>query len=118
VYLFNKLFLLLLLSISPILAFDNEIVINGKVVEGVTIDILTLREKRDSIYMFSNSNSGVKITVKELTKHKDSSLKNILNNGEEYPLPAVYSLFKSSSFLGAPYISLPYVVLGVGISVQ
>jgi len=115
---FNRLFLLLCLSISPVLAFDNEIVIKGKVIEGVTIDILTLSESKDSIYLFSNSRSGVKITVKELNYYNESRIKNILNNGMEYPLPAVYRLFKSSSFLGAPYVSFGNVVLGVGITVQ
>ncbi len=113
---FSKLFLLLSLSISHNLAFDNEIVIKGKVVEGVTIDFLKLSESKDSIYLFSNSKTGVKITVKEL--NNQNNIKNIINNGEKYPLPAVYSLYRSSSFLGTPYVSLPFVVLGVGISVQ
>lgn len=115
---FKKSFLVLLLFASPILAFDNEIVIRGKVIEGVTIDILTLSERKDSIYLFSNSKTGVQITVKEITNHKKKSIKNILNNGVVFPLPAVYRVFKSSCFLGTPGVCIDNIVLGVDISVQ
>lgn len=111
-----KLFLLLLF-ISPLLAFDNEIIVKGKVIDGVSFDILMLSEKRGNLFLYTNSKTGAKITVKELGSSGKNN-KTILNNGLEYPLPLIYELFDSSSFLGTSPLPLESIILGVDISIH
>ena len=112
----TKLFLLLILIISPIFAFDNEITIRGKVIEGISIDVLNLSENRDNIYLFTNSKIGARITVKELDSHDKNRIKSILNNGLPYTLPMTYELFNSSSFLGTSPLLLDDIILGIDVS--
>ena len=113
---FTKLFLLLILIISPIFAFDNEITIRGTVVEAISIDVLNLSKRRDDVYLYTNYKVGARITVRELDSHDKNRIKNILNNGHQYTLPMTYELFNSSSFLGTSPLSLEDIILGVGVS--
>lgn len=117
-YYFAKLCILLSFILSPILAFDNEIFIKGEVIEGVTVDILSLSESKDNIYLFSNSKTGIKVRVKELGDQNNKGINKILNNGVVYPLPAVYRVYKSSCFLGTSGFCIGDIVLGIDISVQ
>ena len=112
----SKLFLFLVLLISPIFAFDNEINIRGKVVEGLQIDLLTLSENREDIFLFTNSKIGAKITVKTLDCDNKSGLKNIFNNGKQYTLPMTYQLFNKTCFLGTSPLCYENIILGIDIS--
>lgn len=115
---FTKLFLLLFLITSPISAFDNEIRIKAKVIEGISIGILNLSEGRDNIYLSTNSKLGAKITVKELSKDDKNRIKNILNNGLKFKLPMSYELFNNSSFLGTSPLPYGDIILGIDVSVH
>lgn len=115
---FTKLISLLVFIISPIFAFDNEIIIRGSVVEGVSVNILNLSESKEDIFLFTNSIDGARITVKTLDCSDKNRMKNILNNGDQYTLPMTYELFDSSSFLGTSPLNFDKIILGIDISVH
>ena len=114
---FVRLFLLLFLSQQTfLLALDNEIVIKGQVLGIVSVDTLMLSKSKNNVFLFSNSNLGATIFVRELSLNNSTSNRNIFNNGIKQPLPLIYELFNTSSFLGTSPLDLENIILGIDIS--
>ena len=113
----KKSFILLILFLqNTLLAFDNEIVITGRVLDGVSIDTMMLSKDKNNIFLFTNSKLGARISVKELYPDKKIKKINILNNGQKESLPLIYELFNTPSFLGTSPIKLNNITLGIDIS--